>query len=462
MYSLTITEDDYSALCREVLSLAPSEGAAYLLCGESRTPSENRLLVREVVAVRDVDYLVREPYRLSIRSPSYSVVAKRAAASGASILFVHSHPGGRGIHSPQDDREEPGLMSFFNARVGGRIHGSAVIGDDPEFTARVHVHGNWEPVGRVRIVGRRFQFMTHPDATVDPIPAFFDRNVRAFGSDLQQLLRTLHVGVVGAGGVGSIVTEQLTRLGVGEVSLFDHDILTATNVTRVYGSTMNDVGRPKASILKAYLDAIGLGTIVHAWPNSILEEDTAKELRRCDIVFGCTDKELPRAVLNSLALYYLLPVFDLGVKISSSEGIVESIDGRITVLTPGAACLLCRGRITPEAMRLEALSDDERGGLVREGYAPELGEPDPAVITFTTAVAAMAVTEFLNRFTNAIGGDSFSERLILFHFDKTIRTNTPFSPDCVCGARSRWGRGDREPFLDQIWSATTPIRSSRA
>ena len=455
-YTLTIRREDYATLRDIVLSAAPLEGAAYLLCGESRSEGEVRLLVREVVPVQDDDYLVRERYRLSIRSQSYARIAKHAAASGGSVLFIHSHPGGDGVPSPQDDREDPGLMDFFESRVADRVHGSGVIGATPEWTARVFVDGEWQRIDTIRIIGQRFAFLRHPDADVLEIPQFFDRQVRAFGPDLQRLLKTLHVGIVGAGGIGSIVADQLARLGVGEVSLFDHDALSATNVTRVYGSTTALENEPKAKILADHLKAIGLGTDVHPHPFSILAETTAKELRACDVVFGCTDKEAPRAILNSLALYYLIPVFDLGVKISSTDGVIESIDGRITILTPGAACLYCRGRITAETIRLESLTDDERTSLAKEGYAPELPDHDPAVITFTTAVATKALTEFLNRLTGAISDEYFSEYLQLFHLEKVVRTNRPASPDCVCGQPELWGRGDRKTFLDQLWPPVTP------
>lgn len=462
MYTLTIRDETYAALRSAVLSAAPLEGAAYLLCGESRTGDEHRLIVRDVIPVRDEHYLLREPARLSIASGSYVSAAKRARSMRASVLFVHSHPGGPDEHSRQDDREEPGLMEFLSSRVQDRVHGSAVVGvRDTAFSARVHVGGRWVPIERVRIIGSRFRFLQPVGAAADPVPEFFDRQVRAFGPELQRLLRQLHVGVVGAGGTGSAVAEQLARLGVGELSLFDHDTLTATNVTRVYGSRVVDQHRLKVEMLAAHLDGIGLGTRVRAIPRSILEEDVAKQLRDCDVVFGCTDKESPRGILNQVALDYLIPVFDTGVAIDAPDHVIQSIVGRVTILTPGQACLFCRRRITAEAIRDESLPAEERLRLEQEGYAPTLAEPDPAVITFTTAVAARAVTEFLNRLTGAISGSCHSEFLVLFHAEKVIRTQTVAPEDCACGLRERWGQGDRRTFLGLMWMPPTPRRSAR-
>ncbi len=459
-HTLSITTDDYALLRGMTLDAAPAEGAAYLLCGVAILDDERRLIVREVIPVRAEHYLVREPLRLSISSPSYAAAAKRAAATGASILFVHSHPGGEGRHSDQDNREEPQLMQFFEARVPDGIHGSAVIGDEPELTVRLWRDGAWVAADRVRIVGATHRFLGVSVDDETALPTFFDRQVRAFGPDIQRLLQGLHVGVVGVGGTGSIVAEQLARLGVGELSLFDHDRLVESNVTRVYGSTVADAGRFKVDILKAHIERMGLGTVVHAHARPITEEATARELRDCDIVFGCTDKEAPRAVLVMLALYYLIPVYDIAVKIDSTDGVMKGIFGRLTILTVGAACLFCRKRITPEAIALESATPEQRERLVRDGYAPELETDDPAVVTFTTAIGTKATTELLARLTGAITTEHFSEYLVLFHLEKVIRTNTPPSPDCICTVvRDRRGRGDRRAFLDMTWPEATPNES---
>jgi hypothetical protein len=454
MYTLTIREEDYLALRAVVFGKARVEGAAYLVCGESRTDEEVRLLVRSVVPVGDVDYLVREPNRLSIPSHSYAAIAKQAREARASIVFAHSHPGGAGVHSPQDDEEEPCLMTFFSSRSPSGTHGSLVLGDTPEASGRIWTGSGWAPVDRIRILGSRFRILERL-ATDEPPREFFDRQVRAFGPDLQWLLGRLHVGVVGVGGTGSAVAEQLVRLGVGELSLFDPDTLDATNVSRVYGSRVADAGANKALVAERHLEALGLQTRLRTYPRSIMEAQVARELRRCDVVFGCTDKEAPRGVLVALSLRYLIPVFDLGVKIDAPDRTIRSIDGRITIFTAGEACLFCRGRISAETIGLESLPDPEREARAREGYAPDLPTPDPAVITFTTAVAASAVTHFLNRLTGAIRPDLMSEYLPLFHTanDKVIRTTRGCSEDCICGRREKWGSGDSEPFLGLVWQA---------
>jgi molybdopterin/thiamine biosynthesis adenylyltransferase/proteasome lid subunit RPN8/RPN11 len=452
MMTLTILEQQLDELVTAIFSEQPAEGAAFLICGISHTEREDRLLVREVVPVEQAHYLVREPQRLSIDSQAYANAAKRAEADGSSVVFVHSHPDGVGEFSPQDDREEPKLMTFLDARVPGRRHGSLVVASPSDLRGRVWVHGRWADIVRIRVLGGRFRLHDQVGDT-RPLPGFFDRQVRAFGEDVQRLLRALHVGVVGAGGTGSAVAEQLVRLGVGELTIFDGDTLTATNVTRVYGSTVAATGANKAELARSHVTAIGLGTKVNAIPSHIDQEDVAKRLRDCDIVFGCTDRATPRSLLGALATRYYIPIFDVAVKIDSAEGILRGIFGRVTTLFPGEACLFCRSRITPAAIALEALDPVERRARAAERYAPELDENDPAVITFTTAVAAQGVTEMLHRLTGFMGDERRSTEVLLrFHDSLVSRNRQPPDPHCICMRKALWGRGDGRDFLGVVWA----------
>jgi len=464
MHTLTILEQHFEELERAVFSRPSIEGAAYLLCGSSVTEGEVRLLVMEVHPVAEHHYLVREPDRLSIDSASYTLIAKRARAAGASIIFVHGHPDGPEDFSPQDNREEPKLHEFFSARVPGRPHGSLVI--TPEGgggAARVWVETGWEPVTRIRIYGSRFRFMDDSVADERPLPKFFDRQVRAFGPEIQRLLGRLHVGVVGIGGTGSPVVEQLVRLGVGTISEFDGDAFDASNVNRMYGSKVSDAGRNKTEISEMHVEEIGLGTVVRAYPRHITEEEVARQLRECDVVFGCTDRHAPRGILVQLALRYLIPVFDLGVKVDAPEKMIRGVIGRVTTLIPGEACLFCRERISSEVMRLESLSPTEWQVLADEGYAPELEINNPAVIPFTTAVASQAVSELLHRLTGFMGPERRSSEVLMFFHETSIRTNrAPPGADCLCSQLGLWGRGDGSgrDFLGLTWPEVAEERET--
>lgn len=428
------------------------EGAAFLLCGQSVSEDAVKLIVHAVVPIADEDYLRREPYGLTIASPTLTRVAKLARYEALSVIFAHSHPEGVPDFSEQDDREEARLLPFLQARVPGRVHGTLVV-TEGHIQGRLYLPDQ-VPVDEVISIGDRIRSWT-PNG-MDGIEPFFDRQVRAFGPDIQRLLSRLRVGIVGAGGTGSPVTEQLYRLGVGHLRLFDGDRFAETNVNRVYGSSLEDDGRLKVEMAKEHLDRIGLATTVDIVPQHITHETAARALRDCDVVFGCTDKELPRAILVQLAIRYCIPVFDLGVLIDSREGCIAGVHGRVTTLIPGEACLFCRGRITAETIRIEALSEEDRQRQVRDGYAPELDDPAPAVIAFTSATASAAVMEFLHRLTGFMGSERSSSEVLLMLDQTRLRTNRIEPRDgCICEDVSFWGRGDVEPFLEMVWPTGT-------
>lgn len=449
---IVMLEPQLEALRQQLFDTPGVEGAAFLLCGQSISNECVKLIAHAVVPIPSEDFLRRERYGLSIASAALTRIAKLAKYESLSVIFAHSHPEGMAEFSEQDDREEERLLPFLQARVPGQVHGTIVLTEQ-------HIQGRlYAPkrvtVDEIVVIGNRIRSLTPHSA--EDIEPFFDRQVRAFGPDIQRLLRRLRIGIVGVGGTGSPVAEQLCRLGVGHLRLFDGDTFASTNVNRVYGSKVTDEGRCKVELAKEHLRSVGLGTTVEIVPQHITHQEAARALRDCDLIFGCTDKEIPRAILVQVAMRYCIPVFDLGVLIDSRDGTIQGVHGRVTTLLPGEACLFCRGRITSEAIRIEALSREDRDRQAKDGYAPELEEPAPAVISFTTATASAAVMELLHRLTGYMGSERFSSEVLLA-FDQTrLRTNRLMPREgCICEDRSFWGRGDIEPYLEMVWTTDT-------
>lgn len=68
----------------------------------------------------------------------------------------------------------------------------------------------------------------------------FDRQIRVFGQAGQRALGKLVVGIVGLGGIGSLVFILLVRLGVLRMVAVDPDTVEETNLNRLAGSTIAD------------------------------------------------------------------------------------------------------------------------------------------------------------------------------------------------------------------------------
>ena len=66
-------------------------------------------------------------------------------------------------------------------------------------------------------------------------------------------IKNSKVLVVGCGGLGSPVIDLLSRAGIGEIGIMDHDKVSISNIHRQVMFTSDDVGKYKVSILKKKL-----------------------------------------------------------------------------------------------------------------------------------------------------------------------------------------------------------------
>ena len=120
-------------------------------------------------------------------------------------------------------------------------------------------------------------------------------------------MHQLTIGIVGAGGTGSAVAEQLIRLGVGRIITADGESLedSMSRASTVPVRMMPGKGRSRFS--KRHADEIGLGTVVEILPGNITKRSVIERFRSCDLIFGCTDREAGRSILTVFALDYLIP-----------------------------------------------------------------------------------------------------------------------------------------------------------
>ena len=437
------------------------ETAGVLLAGIARSDNELRIIGREVVWVPDESYERQTNNSLRIRSSGFVPALGRAEDIGATPIFFHTHPGQDGDPHPSewDDIVDTDLVEPFRIRSGSDVYASIIFSTAQHlfrFTGRGSDGDQDFQVERTVVAGDRIAIISSEDATDRRLSPLFDRQVRAFGGAVQQALSSITVGIIGCGGTGSAVAEQLVRLGVRRLTLIDPDLLTESNVTRVYGSTPDQVGQPKVKVQSDHLQRIATDADITAIEGLVTHQQVARALTGCDVIFGCTDDNAGRLVLSRMASYYLVPYIDCGVLVSSEGGTIRGIDGRVTIQTPGAACLVCRNRIDLARAGAERLDPAERQLRQDEGYAPELGRIEPAVVTFTTLVASQAVTELLERLTG-YGPEPVPSEVLFRAHDREISTNL-HDPNpghfCDPGAGTL-GRGDSEPFLGQIWSTAS-------
>lgn len=459
MTTTLVVPESIGSVLLGLAQLDVETGAVLLARPAQASNGDFRLLGTQLCLVPSTAYQRRESDQLLITSDGYVPALGLAETAGAVPIWLHTHPGEASSPKPSahDERVDEQLTDLFRLRSGSQFYGSLIVSHAKgqlRFTGHLDDGSKTIAIDRLLAVGERLSLAWSDFAGLSPLPSLFDRNVRAFGGGVQRVLRDLRIAVVGCGGTGSSVAEQLVRLGVRNIMLIDPDHVTESNLTRLYGSNAGDVGRPKTRVLADHLLRIAPDAQVDCVESSIVVEGAARRLVGRDIVFGCTDDNAGRLVLSRLASYMLIPVIDLGVLLTSNgQGCLDGIHARVTLLYPGAACLVCRGRVDMARARTELLPTAEREHRVGEGYAPALPGVEPAVVAYTTLVGAQGVGELLERLTHYGPEPAPSEVLFRIHErEMSVNMSEP-RPGHYCHSSSgKLGAGLTEPFLEQVWA----------
>ena len=94
----------------------------------------------------------------------------------------------------------------------------------------------------------------------------YSRQVRLFGDEGQHRIAAARVIVLGAGGLGMPVIQQLAYLGVLHHTVADSDVVSPSNLNRLVGATLDDIDSPKVVVASRMIRAIQPTTQVTALP----------------------------------------------------------------------------------------------------------------------------------------------------------------------------------------------------
>ena len=281
----------------------------------------------------------------------------------------------------------------------------------------------------------------------------YERTAQAFGAGTVEFLSNLTVGIVGVSGTGSIVAEQLYRLGVKRLVLVDDDYVEERNLGRILNSTVEDARNHinKTEMLKRAYDRIGMGTEIIAVPTVVANPDAIRKLSQCDAVFGCLDSADGRMYTNRLCTFYTIPYIDMGVKLKSDNGDISEISGAVRYIVPGEASLHSIGAYTNEQVESEALRRDDPVAYrerLNEKYIEGAQEGSPAVICVNMQIASLAVLELLNRIHEYRDTPNSDVEVLNINLLEPAfpQPEAPGKQDL--GLRKYLGKGDCKPLLD--------------
>ncbi len=453
---ITITEKDFDRLRSHLLREGNDEEAALLVAGTSETKQMTNFLVREVIPVPDDGFLEKWHAFLTISPDFMMPILKRCRYDRLSVILAHSHPfsGDSVTFSSIDANGESILIPKIQQRIPDRHHGAIVLGRT-SIDARI-----WEkrknksrPIDSIRVIGPQIRiYQTTSVAFPGNLATSQNRHDRqklALGEAGQKKLQEATVGIVGTGGVGSLVLQELVHLGVEKFIIIDDDVVEESNLSRIVGSMPKDATNrtPKVKVMKRLGRQINPEVRISSVKDSVNDAQAALMLRDANVIFCCTDNLLSRIVLNRMAFQYLIPLIDMGIDIQCNEqGKITTAGGRVMVILPDGPCLECLGILNSEIIQQE-MRQIEEGQRAQRSYISGAAVEAPSVISLNGVIASLAVTAFLNLLTgfeSQKDPDTYQVYRVL-KGDVRLATMTPTNSCTLCKEVKSLGDGINLP-----------------
>lgn len=457
-WELHISGGEWETLRAHLFPGDGDEHGAALLCGIAMSGRRKRLLVRHVVLATDgVDYIPgRRGYR-ELTGQFVTQQIRRAKDLGLAYVPVHCHSGRYSVgFSPTDldshERGYPTLVGLLRQPVVGLVLAQEAAAGDVWLP-----DGTREELDHVVVIGRTRRVLTsEPDRTVAVADARYDRQTLLYGSKGQQILQAATVAVVGAGGVGMLLVEYLSRLGVGHLIVIDPERVDPTNLPRLPGATRldamewlrRDTAPRWAKTLGARMAArkvrVARRIAIRANPTmtfeaicgDVADDHVARRLTDADFIFLAADTMLARDVVNQVAYQYLIPTLQVGSKVVTHKetGDILDVFGVVRALATSVGCLRCSGLINVQRLAEEALGDPVQ--VANQRYVDDPEVKAPSVITLNAMAAGWAANDFLQFIVGLpLGRPAVGHRLLRTHAGHVTVQEPAVRDAChVCGS----------------------------
>jgi len=344
------------------------------------------------------------------------LVDMQQSSEADTLIDVHTHPFCRSgvAFSAIDDNDEQNFHDWINETLDD-VHYASIVLSQTDYLARLWEYEGGKSVActakiKAQIVSENWPCSddkqnSAESAETDALETgFLARSVLALGLDtLRQITTDQTIGVIGVGGLGSIIAENLIHNGFNTIHLIDHDHVELTNLNRIVGAYYTDAEqqRLKVDTVKEHLERINPAARIFAHPTGIEDSALLPALMQCDWLMVTTDSHFSRFKAQELALQLGIPLISSGVNITVEDGQITDMSGEVIIARYGdKLCLNCLRRINPTVIAAERNQGDVVGDeLVRKGYVAGLEVKDPAVKTLNAILGAMSVDVLINQFT---------------------------------------------------------------
>ncbi|UFS69202.1 HesA/MoeB/ThiF family protein [Geomonas sp. RF6] len=139
-------------------------------------------------------------------------------------------------------------------------------------------------------------------------PARYQRNRKMIDAAGQARLFASRAAVIGCGGLGGYVIEELARLGVGQIVAVDPDIFEEHNLNRQLLSSPKSLGKPKVEMAYRRVAEINPAVTVTPHYKAYCAGNGEEILRGCDVVVDALDSIAVRLELAESCAELAIPM----------------------------------------------------------------------------------------------------------------------------------------------------------
>jgi len=153
-------------------------------------------------------------------------------------------------------------------------------------------------------------------------------------------LMNKHVLIVGLGGVGGAATEAIARIGIGKITLLDHDVIGLSNLNRQLIALQSNIGDKKTAVAAERIASINPDAVVNIHDDFIHPENVDELLAfyKPDYVLDCID-----SIVCKAALVFACQNADIPIVTSlGAGGRTDVTKAEVTVLKKTHTCGLAR------------------------------------------------------------------------------------------------------------------------
>ena len=399
----------------------------------------------------------RSLHRNASFNPGYlSRAIEMARDQKAGLAFMHSHPGTgwQGL-SHADIKAERDAIAYPAGATELPLIGMT-IGSDGYWSARFWQRQSGQMLkhwcDKVRIIGPKSYRLQFNDALVPQQPRkdVLKRTYDTWGSEVQNAISRMHIGIVGVGSVGCIVAEAIIRIGVGNVTLIDPDKVERHNLDRLLYGTIRDVGTEKVLLAKERMEqnATASNIRITAIPAPVQESKAYRAALDCDVLFSCVDRPMARDVLNHIANAHLVPVFDGGIAVEQNlqQNGFSSAHWRSHIVTPYHQCLRCNRQYNTSMVMMERDGSLDDSSYIRN--LPASDRPNNEnVFPFSLAVAASMTNMMIRYLIGQEWWPEVQQQDYQFVTGETRILNEKCHQYCELRQRRARGDGTEPPYI---------------